>query len=347
MTGEGMTDYELSWITDNLALGHAPMSYAELDAIAEHGITGIVNLCAEFGDLHEIQAKHGFEVYYLPTFDDEAPDLAALEKALDWLDEAVYLGKKVLVHCRHGIGRTGTFVTAYLLRKGFGLKLAKKNVEAVRATSASFQQWKLLKNYDRKAGRLTVREPSLEGKRAVDLGPFFADLAALQEGIDAAIARLDATGDGAALQLCGRDDDTGCRHPLQLELAEAAYLAHSVNRLLPSDERRRAIERAAAITRSSDKAAADSSYRCPLNVDGQCIVFAARPLSCRLFGLTERLPADLDLGQIEASLVQLSRNLLLALTATLPDDQTLSFALADVVSGRFVQRYFEWLLGRR
>ena len=339
-----MTDYELSWITDHLALGHAPMSYAELDAIADHGITGIVNLCAEFGDLHEIQAKYGFEVYYLPTFDDEAPDLDALEKALDWLDEAVYLGKKVLVHCRHGIGRTGTFVTAYLLRKGFGLKLAKKNVEAVRATSASYQQWKLLKRYDKQAGRLTVREPSLEGKRAVDLGPFFADLAALQAGIDEAIARLDAT-DGDGLRLCGRDDDTGCRRPLQLGLAEAAYLAHSVNRLLPSDERRKAIDRAARVSRISETTGG-TPYRCPLNVDGQCIVFSARPLSCRLFGLTERLPSDLDLARIETSLTQLSRNLLLALTATLPEEQTLSFALADVVSGRFVQRYFDLLVGR-
>ena len=340
-----MTDYELSWITDNLALGHAPMSYAELDAIAAHGITGIVNLCAEFGDLHEIQAKHGFEVYYLPTFDDEAPDLGALEKALDWLDEAVYLGKKVLVHCRHGIGRTGTFVTAYLLRKGFGLKLAKKNVEAVRATSASYQQWKLLQRYDKKAGRLTIREPSLEGKRAVDLGPFFADLAALQSGVDEAIARLEADA-GAGLRLCGRDDDTGCRRPLQLGLAEAAYLAHSVNRLLPSDERRQAIDRAAGIARGAGPAGDEAAYRCPLNLDGQCIVFAARPLQCRLFGLTERLEADLDPAQIETALAQLSRNLLLALTATLPDEQMLSFALADVVSGRFVQRYFDLLLGR-
>ncbi|MGQ9500375.1 MAG: protein-tyrosine phosphatase family protein [Dissulfurimicrobium sp.] len=49
-----------------------------------------------------------------------------MERALAWLDEAIYLGKKVLVHCRHGIGRTGTFVTAYLIRRGLGLKLAAK-----------------------------------------------------------------------------------------------------------------------------------------------------------------------------------------------------------------------------
>ena len=37
--------YELHWITDHLATGHAPMSYDELDAIRAQGISAIVNLC--------------------------------------------------------------------------------------------------------------------------------------------------------------------------------------------------------------------------------------------------------------------------------------------------------------
>jgi len=41
-------------------------------------------------------------------------------KALAWLDEAIYLEKKVLIHCRLGIGRTGTFLRSYFIRRGFG-----------------------------------------------------------------------------------------------------------------------------------------------------------------------------------------------------------------------------------
>ena len=128
-----MSAYTLHWITEYLALGYAPMSYAELESIRSQGVNAIINLCGEFCDLHEIEAEQGFEVYYLPTGDDEAPSIPDLEEALDWLDEAIYLDKKVLVHCRHGIGRTGTFVTAYLLRKGFGMKLARKKLEKARA----------------------------------------------------------------------------------------------------------------------------------------------------------------------------------------------------------------------
>jgi protein-tyrosine phosphatase len=100
--------YHITWITDHLAVGYAPTSYVELDAIREHGIDAIVNLCAEFSDLHEIQMKSGFEVYYFPITDEHAPDMDEMEKALAWLDEAIYLGKKTLVHCSHGIGRTVT-----------------------------------------------------------------------------------------------------------------------------------------------------------------------------------------------------------------------------------------------
>ena len=121
------SEYQLTWVTPDLAVGYAPMSYAELDSIKSQGIDAIVNLCAEFCDLHEIEQTKGFEVYYLPIWDETAPDMQEMEKGLKWLDEAIYLGKKVLVHCHHGIGRTGTFVTSYLLRRGLGLKIASKN----------------------------------------------------------------------------------------------------------------------------------------------------------------------------------------------------------------------------
>ncbi len=119
-------DYPVYWVTPNLATGPAPMSYEHLDSLKLQGIDAIMNLCAEYCDLHNIEAEKGFEVYYLPIEDEEAPQLQALENALAWMDEAIYLGKKVYLHCRHGIGRTGTILSAYLLRRGLGSKLVKK-----------------------------------------------------------------------------------------------------------------------------------------------------------------------------------------------------------------------------
>jgi hypothetical protein len=81
-------NYFLQWVTDQLAVGHAPMSYDELKSIREQGIDGIVNLCGEYCDLHQIEKGYGFEVYYL-LCKTMKPLLQENEKALQWLDEAV------------------------------------------------------------------------------------------------------------------------------------------------------------------------------------------------------------------------------------------------------------------
>ena len=100
-----MSKYELTWITEHLAAGHAPFSHDDLAEMRWQGIDAIVNLCGEYCDLHEIQQDSGFEVYYLPIADECAPDMAEMEKAIEWVDEIIDQGKKVLVHCRFGIGR--------------------------------------------------------------------------------------------------------------------------------------------------------------------------------------------------------------------------------------------------
>jgi protein-tyrosine phosphatase len=125
------------------------MSHEDLDAIKGHGISAIMNVCAEYCDLHEIEAANGFEVYYLPVVDQGVPPLAELEAALEWLDGALACGKKVLVHCRFGIGRTGVFVMAYLMRKGYRLKEARRLLRGSQAGETAFAQWWFLRKYSK------------------------------------------------------------------------------------------------------------------------------------------------------------------------------------------------------
>jgi Fe-S-cluster containining protein len=352
------------------------MSYQELDSIRSQGVDAIVNLCGEFCDLHTIESDQGFEVYYLPTGDDEAPTIPDLEKALDWLDEAIYLGKKVLVHCRQGIGRTGTFVTAYLLRKGFGMKLARKKVEKTRAGFTSFPQWRLLRRYKKDSGDLTFRVPSLETKRTVDLKPFFQDYEMLEQ-VDAAFKKAAAQ-DGSLLS-CGLETEACCFRLVELQLVEAAYLSHIMNKTLKTAERKAAIDRALEVTkrvhdlrrrleqqnRQSDEKRLQMLYkqekiRCPLNLEAKCLLYGARPIVCRMHGLAISAEVNLenygdvaeksklskpeaDLTEVQQSLQRLSRNVLHALTSIFPNDTGPTFTLASTVAGRFVQEYFHWI----
>jgi hypothetical protein len=374
-----MARYELSWITDRLAMGHAPMSYEDLSSIGKQGIGAIMNLCAEFCDLHEIEENHGFEVYYLPVFDDEAPPEPELERALDWLDEAVYLGKKVLVHCRYGMGRTATFVAAYLLRRGFGLKLARKKVQEARTMHSSFSQWRLLRKYSKKSGKLTVREATLETKRIVNLSPFFRDYEALLEWVDELFRASAAI--NSNLPSCGSETDRCCYEQVEVSFVEAAYLNHHMNRILPVAARRSAIDRAVqvakrakairlALAAEAGQAAIDhgrlkeahraSRILCPLSVDAKCQIYRFRPIACRIFGLAEEwrgrqaalLPNQMSMNtlddqmlddQIRDTLTKISANMLYALSSLFSEGDTLTFLLADAVSGRFIQTFFEFL----
>ncbi|UCG11599.1 MAG: dual specificity protein phosphatase family protein [Deltaproteobacteria bacterium] len=378
-----MTEYSISWLTESIGLGHAPMSHGEMESVREQGIHAIVNLCGEFCNLHEIQKEYDFEVYYLPTCDNEVPSMDELEKALDWLDEAIYLGKKVLVHCRFGIGRTATFVMAYLLRKGYGLKVARKKVEEARAVSSSFSQWRLLKKYHREAGTLAIRQPSLDNGPIVELHPFFRDYETLLNLIDHAFQKATAT--NGNLLSCGRESEECCYRLVDLQFIEAAYLNHKMSLHLTSIERKEAIERAVEVskkigelekrlrtggvnTKNDSPKLADSyaqeKIKCPLNVNSKCTIYPIRPTVCRLYGLPVSYEdkvkifgdqgkeataegAKLDYDQVAAVLAKTSENLLHTLTTSDVAESRLTFTLPDAVSGRFVQKYFEYLISSK
>lgn len=347
--------YKLDWVTDHLAVGQAPMSVAQLDSLREQGVDAILNLCGEFCDLHDIEARHGFEVYYMPLHDEEAPDLSELEKALAWLDESIYLGKHVLIHCRHGIGRTGTLLNAYLLRRGLGHKLAGRALRGLRSKPANFDQWWTIRRYGRRSGRLTVREPSMEFKHLVDLSPYFRDYEALVRRAEDLFEYESAeSSERKAQGRCGLDHDRCCHTPVRLSLVEAVYVAHRINAQLSSGERLEAIDRAVASARKEREeqarhegreiCLAEAGSLCPLSVEGRCRIFPYRPLQCRAFELSEAVAGELWEDLLAPELDKGSRDLFFSFTSEFPGEEALVFALPDVVSGRYVQTFFHYML---
>jgi protein-tyrosine phosphatase/Fe-S-cluster containining protein len=344
--------YQITWVTDHLGVGNAPMSHAQLESIANQGIDAILNLCGEFCDLHDIEREAGFEVHYLPLADEEAPDLIELEKALAWLDEAIYLGKKVLIHCRHGIGRTGTVLNSYLLRRGLGHKLAWRALKKLKSKPANFVQWRTVRKYGKQSGRLTVREPSLEFKRLVDLSPFFNDYDELVQRVD------ELAGQAPQGMACGLDHDQCCHTPVRLSLAEAVHLSHRINLELCCDERLAVIERAVETARAERRVAADLGQEqesldyciseagavCPLLMGKACMLFEFRPLQCRAFGLDESRDGDLWSTLLTPALDKISGEIWFAYTGTMAEERLPLFSLPDVASGKFMERVFKLML---
>ncbi len=367
--------YRLNWLTEHLAVGHAPMSYGELQSIRSQGIGAIVNLCAEYPELAQIEKDFGFEVLYLPVPDDGAPEMEDMDRVLGWMDEAIYLGKKVLIHCRLGIGRTGTFLRSYLIRRGFGTELTEERLKRIHSHPTSRSQRRLLRRYGEQSGRLTVREPSLESERAVDLSLYFHEYESLCREADIARETLASAG-STEMPRCGRDTDACCTTPFHVQFMEAVYLWHYMVRELSREARRAVTHRAVTLNRalmarpphreatlieaSGGPEGAltgrdtGSDYRCPLSTDDGCLAFDRRPIRCRLFIGDETSPPTIrqahDMERLLRStltretanetLHEMSRALFLALNGTFLEGRSLLFPITHVVSGKYLEDYF-------
>ncbi len=346
-----MGRYTVTWITDHLGVGHAPMSYEDLDAIRDQGISAIVNLCGEYCDLHEIEEDAGFEVFYLPIPDETAPPVEEMERGLEWLDEALYLGKKVLVHCKLGVGRTGTFVTAYLLRRGFNLKKAGKLLKKAkaRANPTNFSQWKTLRKFGKQEGQLKLTEPSASNnQQTTELSPLFARYQKLLELVDTALPHTATDSDQ---KVCPWKDNPTAQN-FTLMLIEALFLSEKINVSLTSAKRQTVIDQAAGATGISPDdpeervfltIAQNEPACCPLLEGGSCLLYSFRPMYCRCDG---EKSDQIDLPAIRQEITRLSHEIFALFFASeaLCETTLPKVSIHETVSGKFIQRYFHFLI---
>lgn len=109
----------IRWITNYLGGSRAPEPQ-ELQLLKEENINTIINLLqGNYGDfIAQKQKEHGFEVIRIPfNMYDPIPkeDFLAV---YDYIKEISQKGKKVLVHCKYGKARSGTFLAGYLISSG-------------------------------------------------------------------------------------------------------------------------------------------------------------------------------------------------------------------------------------
>ena len=138
----------MNWlIPGELARSSIPRS-SDLIALHEEHIDSIVNLLEEwYHEVAEEEIKSGFNVLHSPVPDFGAPSLDQLKTIVTWIDNEIAHGKKVLVHCFAGIGRTGTVLIAYLMTKGYDRKTAADKASRIGAAAQSMEQEKILEDY--------------------------------------------------------------------------------------------------------------------------------------------------------------------------------------------------------
>src|SRR5437016_1765823 len=117
---------DLSWVTDQLAVGGGIWNEAKMIEIVRAGVTHIVNMQIEFDD-RPLAEPYGVKVLWNPTDDDFQPKPPEMfKRAVDFVTEALkHKDSKVFIHCAAGIHRAPMMMLAVLRARGHSLDDAK------------------------------------------------------------------------------------------------------------------------------------------------------------------------------------------------------------------------------
>lgn len=142
----------VKFIDDKVAFSRMPTE-RELDEVAQD-FDAVVVLVEEYELPYSLEEwkERGVEVLHSPIKDFTAPSVEQPPlEVLRWVEGQVEAGKKVLIHCMGGLGRSGTVATAWLMySKGLSLREALMEVRKKRPGAVeTWEQMEVLKELEK------------------------------------------------------------------------------------------------------------------------------------------------------------------------------------------------------
>ena len=124
---------DITWLTERIAVGGGIWTPENMAAVAEEGITHIIDMQIEFDDT-PLAAPYGVAVLWNPTDDDfrpKPPELLqrGVDFALKALDDS---DSRVFIHCAAGVHRAPMMALAVLRALGFSREDAMHMIQARR-----------------------------------------------------------------------------------------------------------------------------------------------------------------------------------------------------------------------
>jgi atypical dual specificity phosphatase len=125
----------VTWFDEeSVAACQFPRADKALQELADKGVGLLINL-HEQRHAPERLARYGITELHLPVRDFTPPTLEQLQLGVEAVENAIKNGTRVGVHCGAGLGRTGTLVACYFVRRGLTAEQAIAYVRAMRPGS--------------------------------------------------------------------------------------------------------------------------------------------------------------------------------------------------------------------
>jgi protein-tyrosine phosphatase len=124
---------DMTWITDQIAVGGGIWNDAKMIQIFRAGITHIINMQIEFDD-RPLAEPYAVSVLWNPVEDDFLPKPPeVLEKGVNFALAAIRdPGAKVFIHCAAGVHRAPMMALAILRATGWKLEDAMDTIQSLR-----------------------------------------------------------------------------------------------------------------------------------------------------------------------------------------------------------------------
>ncbi len=148
--------FRFSWIDDAVAGFAFPWTEEHFHFIRDQGIDVILSLSNSPADQDLAKAYH-MQVIHLPIIDMGVPSDETIDKFLDVVSKLKKQEKKIGIHCKYGLGRTGTMLAIYLVEfHEMEPKQALAKIRSLRPGSVeSYMQERFVLDYKPRKSRKT------------------------------------------------------------------------------------------------------------------------------------------------------------------------------------------------
>lgn len=118
----------ISWINEQIAIGSAFLD-EDIPQIKKEFIEAIVDVRSEYCDNKEVLKKYNIAFLNIKVDDRYCPTEKQLKEVFNFISPFLDKGKKVLIHCQNGCGRSPLVAIAVLVKRGMDIQKAANLVE--------------------------------------------------------------------------------------------------------------------------------------------------------------------------------------------------------------------------